>query len=195
MTRKLLGITLGLVGAALCMRVGADDANSKKETPAVLNFKMKSLAGKEIDLAKYRGKVVLIVNVASQCGYTPQYKGLQALHEKYEKDGLVILGFPCNQFGAQEPGTSEEIAQFCKQNYGVTFDMFSKIEVNGDKQCDLYKYLTSKDSDAKFAGAIKWNFEKFLIARDGAVVGRFPSSVAPESDKLAQAISAEIAKK
>jgi glutathione peroxidase len=167
----------------------------KTETPPVLNFKMKSLAGKEVDLSQYRGKVVLIVNVASQCGYTPQYKGLQALHEKRAKDGLVVLGFPCNQFGKQEPGSADEIATFCEKNYGVTFDMFEKVEVNGKEQSELYKFLTSKETDPKFAGPIKWNFEKFLIARDGTVAGRFPSNVAPESEKLTGAIEAELAKK
>src|SRR5215510_827439 len=107
-----------------------------KETPAMLQGKMKSLAGQEVDLSQYKGKVVLIVNVASECGYTPQYKGLQALYNKYGPSGFMVLGFPCNQFGHQEPGTSEQIATFCQKNYGVTFDMFDKVDVNGRNQCE-----------------------------------------------------------
>jgi glutathione peroxidase len=158
----------------------------------MLQGKMKSLAGQEVDLSRYQGKVLLIVNVASECGYTPQYKGLQALHTKYGQSGLAVLGFPCNQFGHQEPGTSEEIAQFCQKYYGVTFDMFAKVDVNGRNQCDLYKHLTAPDAHAKFPGPIQWNFEKFLIARDGTVVARYGSSVAPESKSLVEAIEREL---
>jgi glutathione peroxidase len=158
----------------------------------MLQGKMKSLTGQEVDLAQYQGKVLLIVNVASECGYTPQYKGLQALYNKYGPSGLMVLGFPCNQFGHQEPGSSEQIAQFCQRNYGVTFDMFEKVDVNGRNQCDLYKHLTSPDAHAKYPGPIQWNFEKFLIARDGTVVARFGSSVAPESKSLVEAIEREV---
>jgi glutathione peroxidase len=158
----------------------------------MLQGKMKSLAGQEVDLTQYQGHVVLIVNVASQCGYTPQYKGLQALYDKYRQSGLRVLGFPCNQFGRQEPGTSEQIAQFCQRHYGVTFDMFEKVDVNGKNQCDLYKYLTSPETNPKGAGPIQWNFEKFLMARDGTVMARFGSSVAPESKTLVEAIEREI---
>jgi glutathione peroxidase len=158
----------------------------------MLQGKMKSLAGQEVDLAQYQGKVLLIVNVASECGYTPQYRGLQALYNKYSQSGLMVLGFPCNQFGHQEPGSSQQIAQFCQKNYGVTFDMFDKVDVNGRNQCDLYKHLTSPEAHAKYPGPIQWNFEKFLIARDGTVVARFGSSVAPESKSLVEAIEREI---
>jgi glutathione peroxidase len=158
----------------------------------MLQGKMKSLAGQEVDLSQYQGKVLLIVNVASECGYTPQYKGLQALHTKYSQSGLAVLGFPCNQFGYQEPGTSAQIAQFCQKNYGVAFDMFEKIDVNGRNQCELYKQLTSPDAHATYPGPIQWNFEKFLIARDGSVVARFGSSVAPESKVLVEAIEREL---
>jgi glutathione peroxidase len=154
----------------------------------MLHGKMKSLTGQEVDLSQYHGKVLLIVNVASECGYTPQYKGLQALYDKYGQSGFAVLGFPCNQFGRQEPGTSEQIAQFCQKNYGVTFDMFEKIDVNGKNQCDLYTYLTSSDTNPKGAGPIQWNFEKFLIARDGTVVARFGSGIAPESTSLVEAL-------
>jgi glutathione peroxidase len=156
---------------------------------------MKTLAGTEVDLSQYQGKPILIVNVASRCGYTPQYKGLQALHDKYAKDGLVVLGVPSNDFGKQEPGTSEEIAEFCEKNYGVKFDMLEKVVVKGPDKVPLYKYLTAKETDPKFAGEIKWNFTKFLISRDGAIVARFEPGVKPESEKLTKAIEAELSKK
>ena len=158
----------------------------------MLHGKMKSLAGQEVDLTRYQGTVLLIVNVASECGYTPQYQGLQALYDQYGQDGFVVLGFPCNQFGRQEPGTSEQIARFCQKNYGVTFDMFEKVDVNGKNQCDLYRYLTSPATNAKYAGPIQWNFEKFLVARDGTVMARFGSAIAPESKALVEAIEREL---
>jgi glutathione peroxidase len=145
-----------------------------------------------VDLSQYQGKVVLIVNVASECGFTPQYKGLQALHAKYKDEGLAILGFPCNQFGAQEPGTSEEIASFCEENYGVDFDMFEKIDVNGKAAAPLYQYLTSAEAVGADAGPVKWNFEKFLIGRDGKVVKRYRSFTTPEA--LDDPVKAELAK-
>jgi glutathione peroxidase len=166
-----------------------------KRVPDALNFTVNSLDGKPVNLSKYQGKVVLMVNTASKCGYTPQYKSLQALHEKYKDKGLAILGFPSNDFGQQEPGTDEEIATFCEKNYGVTFDMFSKVVVKGDKQCPLYKHLTSTDTNPKHAGEIKWNFEKFLINRKGEIVNRFNSKVTPDSDEMIKAIEAELAAK
>jgi len=162
--------------------------------PPVLNFTMKSLAGKDVNLAQYLGKVVLIVNTASKCGNTPQYTPLEALNEKYGAQGLVVLGFPCNQFKSQEPGTDEEISAFCTIKYGVKFDMFSKIDVNGPTQCPLYKFLTSPETDKPFAGPITWNFEKFLIARDGTVVARFKPKTKPDSSEVVSAIEAELAK-
>ena len=153
--------------------------------PAALNFKMNSLDGKPVDLSKYQGRVVLMVNVASECGFTPQYAGLEDLHKKYAAKGLSILGFPANDFGAQEPGSDKEIAQFCKQNYGVEFDMFSKIVVKGTGQAPLYKYLTTHP---KFRGDVAWNFEKFLIGRNGEVLGRFKSEVEPLSKEMLGAI-------
>jgi glutathione peroxidase len=146
---------------------------------------MNSLSGQAIDLSKYQGRVVLMVNVASQCGYTPQYEGLEELHKKYATKGLAVLGFPSNDFGAQEPGTNAEIAQFCKQNYGVEFDMFSKIVVKGQGQAPLYRYLTNHP---KFRGDVAWNFEKFLIGRNGEVIGRFKSEVEPLSREMVSAI-------
>src|SRR5213080_100997 len=160
--------------------------------PAALNFTMKSIDGKPVDLSRYQGRVVLMVNVASQCGYTPQYAGLEELHKKYAANGLSILGFPSNDFGAQEPGSDAEIAQFCKQNYGVEFDMFSKIVVRGPGQAPLYKYLTTHP---KFSGQVDWNFEKFLIARNGDVIARFKSEVEPASKQMVSAIENALAAK
>jgi len=154
---------------------------------------MQSLAGEDVDLTQYQGQVLLIVNVASECGYTPQYRGLQALYSKYAPDGFAVLGFPCNQFGQQEPGSADQIATFCQRRYGVTFPMFEKVAVNGPNQCGLYKHLTSKDTNPQSAGPIQWNFEKFLLARDGKIVRRFPSHVAPESQALVEAIERELA--
>ena len=160
----------------------------------MLQFKMRSLAGEDVDLAQYQGTVLLIVNVASECGYTPQYKGLQALYARYAQAGFVVLGFPCNQFGRQEPGTADQIAAFCSRQYSVTFPMFEKVDVNGPNQCGLYKYLVSQATSAPLNGPVQWNFEKFLVARDGQVVTRFRSSVAPASTLLVEAIERELAK-
>jgi len=176
----------------------ADDtpivATKPKAGPA-LAFTMASLGGKSVELGQYQGKVVLVVNVASKCGLTPQYKQIQALYEKYKNDGLVILGFPCDQFGHQEPGTSEEIRQFCTLNYGVSFPLFGKIEVNGDGACPLYKYLTALATKPAGAGKIAWNFEKFLVGRDGQVVARFAPRTKPDAPEVIQAIEAELKKK
>lgn len=169
-------------------------ATMPDDVPAALNFKMKTLAGEEVHLSKYKGKVVLLVNVASKCGLTPQYKELQALHEKYAEQGLAILGFPANEFGKQEPGTDEQIAEFCEVNYGVKFDMFSKIVVKGEGIAPLYAFLTSPQTNEKFAGPITWNFEKFLVSRDGQVVARFSPRVKPSSEQVVKAIEAELAK-
>lgn len=164
------------------------------DVPEFAKIKMKALDGKDIELSKYKGKVVLFVNVASQCGYTPQYKGLQALHAKYGKDGLSVVGVPCNQFGSQEPGSADEIQSFCKANYGVEFDMLAKVDVNGADQCELFKWLTAKETAGEHAGKVKWNFEKFLVGRDGKLVSRFRSGVSPESPELTKAIESALAK-
>jgi glutathione peroxidase len=162
----------------------ATNNNTGGKTMSFHDFTMKDIYGKDKPLADYRGKVVLAVNVASQCGYTPQYEGLEKLHEKYADRGLVVTGFPANDFGAQEPGPDSEIATFCTSKYGVKFPMFSKITVKGAEKNPLYAFLTQ----AAPAGEVKWNFEKFLVGKDGQVVGRFPSSVTPESETLIQAI-------
>jgi glutathione peroxidase len=163
----------------------------KPKVADTLNFTMNSLDGKPVTLSKYQGNVVLMVNVASECGYTPQYEGLQELHKKYAARGLRVLGFPSNDFGAQEPGSNAQIQDFCKKNYGVEFDMFSKITVLGNNKAPLYKTLTSTP---KFSGDVSWNFEKFLIGRDGQVIGRYKSAVEPLSAELTKAIEAALAK-
>jgi glutathione peroxidase len=183
-----------LTVAALGLPLAAAKDEPKKDTPPLLNFTLKSLDGEDVDLSKYQGKVLLIVNVASYCGNTKQYAPLQALHEKYADQGLAILGFPANEFGAQEPGTDAEIATFCKDEYGVTFDMFSKIVVKGEGIHPLYQYLTSEETNPGFAGDIPWNFEKFLVGRDGKVVKRIAHKTSPDSADVVEAIEAELAK-
>ena len=153
--------------------------------------KVKKIDGNEVDLASYKGKVVVIVNVASQCGATPQYAGLQKLYDTYKDKGLVVLGFPANEFGAQEPGSDAEISKFCTSKYNVTFDMFSKVKVKGDGQVPLYKSLTTQ---ANPAGDVKWNFEKFLIGKDGAIAGRFATAVKPDDPAFVKAFEAELNK-
>ena len=160
---------------------------------SIYDFTMKTIDGKEQPLSAYKGKTVLVVNVASKCGFTPQYKGLEALYEKYKARGFVILGFPANDFGWQEPGTDAEIQTFCSTTYGVNFPMFSKISVKGDKIHPLYKYLTESSEPA---GPISWNFNKFLIAPDGRIIGRWGSRTTPEdkelNEKVEEALSSKI---
>jgi glutathione peroxidase len=194
MSRQLLALVIGLTFLTQSTLSAAD--NKSKDVPPVLQFKTKSLEGKDVDLSKYNGKVLLIVNTASRCGYTPQYKGLEALHEKYSKDGLVVLGFPCNQFFAQEPGDAQQIREFCTDKYHVKFDLLEKIEVKkGPHQAPLYKWLTSAEATPSDPGEVKWNFEKFLVGKDGKVVARFRTKVKPESPEVVQAIEAELLKK
>ncbi len=169
--------------------------SKRKPVAKALSFKMKSLEGKDVDLAQYSDKVVLMVNVASQCGLTGQYTQLQDLHSKYADKGLAVLGFPCNQFGGQEPGSAKEISTFCKKNYGVEFDMFSKVEVNGDGACDLYKHLTKLDVKPKGAGNIGWNFEKFLLDRSGKVIARFAPTTSPDDAAVLKTIETALATK
>jgi len=165
------------------------------KVPAALVFKVKDLAGQEVDLSKYKGKVLLVVNTASNCGYTPQYEALEKLHEKYADKGLVVIGFPCNQFLGQEPGSNAEIAEFCKSNYNVQFDMMAKVDVNGKNASDFYKFLTGEASDPKFAGPIKWNFTKFVIGRNGEVVARYEPAMEPASPQVVKRIETELSKK
>jgi len=166
----------------------------KMTEKSVLDFTMKSIDGDDVKLDSYSGKVLLLVNVASKCGYTSQYRGLESVYKKYKEQGLVVMGFPANNFFWQEPGTDEEIKTFCTTKYNVTFPMFAKISVKGSKIHPLYKFLTSKQTNPEFSGAISWNFNKFLVDRAGKVVARFSSKDEPESEKVVQAIEQELKK-
>jgi glutathione peroxidase len=159
----------------------------------VLDFTLNSIDGQPAPLAQYRGKVIMIVNVASKCGYTPQYTGLEALYEKYRDKGFVILGFPANNFGQQEPGTNEEIKTFCSSKYSVKFPMYAKISVKGDDKHPLYQFLTDPQANPTTGGDIKWNFTKFLIGKDGHVLARFEPAVTPESPQVAAAVEKALA--
>jgi glutathione peroxidase len=179
----------GVVAACVATAGGED----KQAGP--LEFKMKSITGQDVDLAEHKGKVVMIVNVASECGLTPQYEQLEAIYEKYKDRGLVVLGFPCNQFGWQEPSSDQEIAQFCTENYKVKFPLFSKIEVNGPGAAPLYKHLAALDTKPQGKGKISWNFEKFVVGRNGEVVARFAPATTPDAPEILAVIEAELAKK
>lgn len=180
-----------IVGGSLL----AGDPKGDQKVTGPLDFKMAGIDGNDVDLGQYKGKVVLLVNVASECGYTPQYKGLQELYQKYGQDGLVVIGVPSNDFGKQEPGTNAQIKDFCKSTYKVSFPLLGKVVVKGDHKVPLYQFLTAKDTNPKYAGEIGWNFEKFLIDRKGQVVGRFKSGVEPMSEPLTSAIKKELAAK
>ena len=158
----------------------------------ISDISVRDINNNEVNLSDYKGKVLLIVNVASKCGYTKQYKGLQEIYDQYNEQGFEILAFPCNQFGGQEPGTNEEIEEFCSVNYGVTFKLFDKIDVNGKNRSPLYERLTNNSAVEK--RDVKWNFEKFLIDKNGNVVKRFLTKVNPTSDAVISAIEAELAK-
>ena len=181
------------VAAVLC-GVSTSWAAEVKKDAGPLQFTMKNIDGKDTDLSQYKGKVVMIVNVASKCGNTPQYKQLEELNKKYGEKGLVILGFPANEFRGQEPGSDADIKEFCTSKYGVSFPMFSKVVVKGDGMCDLYKFLTSKDSNPKAPGDITWNFEKFVVGRDGQVAARFAPKTKPDAAEVVKTIETELAK-
>jgi glutathione peroxidase len=155
---------------------------------SALDFTLNSIDGQPAPLAQYKGKVVMIVNVASLCGFTPQYAGLEALYEKYKDKGFVILGFPANNFGSQEPGTNEEIKTFCSRKYNVSFPMYAKISVKGSDKAPLYQFLTDKQTNPASGGEIQWNFTKFLVGRDGRIAQRFESNVEPQSPEVVAAI-------
>lgn len=159
----------------------------------IYSIEVEDIEGRRTTLDEYRGKVLLIVNVASKCGYTYQYDGLQALYEKYADDGLVILGFPSNDFLGQEPGSNEEIQQFCRVNYGVNFPMFTKLSVKGRHIHPLYRFLTSKSTNPKFSGRITWNFNKFLVSASGEIIDRFGTREEPDSERLIKAIENQLA--
>jgi glutathione peroxidase len=167
-------------------------AAAETDSPGVIDHVVESLSGETVDLASFRGKPMLIVNTASKCGYTPQYEGLQQLYERYGEGGLVVIGFPSNDF-KQEPGTAEEIGNFCRLNYGVTFPMMAKIHVNGEDQAAVYRALTS-ESGEEFRGEVRWNFTKFLVDQEGRVVARFESGVEPLDERVTSAIDALLEK-
>jgi glutathione peroxidase len=179
--------TLALIAALVLGQIAAVHAES------IYDIKLKDIDGKDTTLSAYKGKVLLIVNVASKCGFTKQYTGLETIYQKYKDQGFVVLGFPCNQFGGQEPGSNEEIKQFCSSKFNVTFPLFDKLEVKGEKRHPLYDALVGKDSP--FPGDIKWNFTKFLIGKDGKILKRYESSVTPESPGVTEAIDAAISAK
>ena len=160
---------------------------------SVYDFSMQTIDGKDVSLSAYKGKAVMIVNTASQCGYTPQYKSLEALYQQYKDKGFEILAFPSNDFGGQEPGTNEEIKEFCASKYSVTFPLFDKLHVKGAEQHPLYAELTGKTSP--FPGDVKWNFSKFLVSRDGKILKRFDSKVAPDAPELIAAVEAALSVK
>ncbi len=159
----------------------------------IYDFSAKTIDGKDRTLGAYRGKVALVVNVASECGLTPQYDGLEKLHETYGARGLAVLGFPANEFGAQEPGTDSQIHEFCRTKFGVKFDMFSKVKVKGPGIDPLFQYLTSPETNPGFSGDIKWNFNKFLIGKDGRVLARFEPQVEPTSPEVLAAVEKALA--
>ena len=195
MIRSLLVATIiAVIGTVGYFAVGTRNITTAKEK-SVYDFTMKDIDGKDVKLDAYKGKVALLVNTASKCGYTPQYEGLEKIYEKYKDQGFVILGFPANNFGGQEPGTNAEIKEFCTLKFKTSFPMFAKISVKGEDQHPLYKYLTSSDTDPKFAGEIKWNFNKFLVDKDGQIIARFDSKDTPEGETVTKAIENALAQK
>ena len=189
MLKSMLAL-VPLFAMAAPLALGADD-----KAAGPLQFTVKDIDGKDVDLSQYKGKVVLMVNVASRCGFTKQYTQLEQMYAMYKDRGFVILGFPANDFKQQEPGTNQQIKEFCSSTFKVDFPMFSKIVVKGEGQADLYKYLTGKETDPKFAGDITWNFEKFLIGRDGQLVARYKPAVKPDAPAVVKAIETELEKK
>ena len=176
-----------LLFPALALAVGMSLA-AEAQTKNVLDFSLKSINGQETALSQFRGKVLLLVNTASKCGFTPQFKALEEIYKRYKDQGLVILGFPANNFLWQEPGTDKEIADFCMINYGVSFPMFSKISVRGKNIHPLYKFLVEKETNPGFAGKIAWNFTKFLVDRQGNIVARFEPKTVPDDPQMVAAI-------
>lgn len=194
MTRlKLVGafaasLALAAVAFVALRQPATSNAQSRKAMNSIYDIPLKTIDGKPATLGDYKGKVLLIVNVASQCGYTPQYEGLERIYEQYQSKGLVVLGFPANNFGGQEPGTEAEIKTFCSTRYNVKFPMFAKLSAKGADIHPLYKFLTEKETNPHFAGDITWNFNKFLIDKTGRPIARFDSADKPESAQVTQAI-------
>jgi glutathione peroxidase len=184
---------LGLAAAMAMVAAGVSSLSAATaEKQNVLSFTVKDIEGKDVNLATYKGKVLLILNVASKCGNTPQYDGLEKLYSKYKDKGLVVMGFPANNFGGQEPGTNAQIKQFCESTYHVDFPMFAKVSVKGKDIAPLFAYLTAQECKPISKGDIAWNFEKFLVDRDGNLIGRFANGVQPENAALVEAIEAAL---
>ena len=194
MTKKVGKLVFPVLILAMALSVQVSTWAAQNETPqketerdsemGIYDFEVESITGEMIKLKEYEGKVILIVNVASRCGFTPQYTGLQEIYTKYKDKGFVVLGFPANNFLKQEPGTNQEILEFCSMKFHVTFPMFAKISVKGEDIHPLYKYLTSEETDPEFSGDITWNFNKFLINKEGKISARFGSRDKPESEKI-----------
>jgi glutathione peroxidase len=195
---SILSIALFIGGLITAYGFGFVSASTPFAAPkakSVLDFTVKNIDGKDVKLKTYKGNVLLIVNTASKCGYTPQYEGLQAIYDEYKSQGFAVLGFPANNFGGQEPGTESEIKEFCESKYKVKFPMFAKVSVKGADQDELFKFLTSKETNPNFAGDISWNFNKFLVNRKGEIVARFSSKDTPQSEVIKQAIEKELKSK
>jgi glutathione peroxidase len=192
----LFVVALGLASSALFAAdskpAGGADAQQAK---SVLDFKLNDIDGKPVDLSKYKGKVLLIVNTASKCGHTPQYASLEKIYDQYKQQGFEVLAFPANEFRAQEPGTNAEIKEFCSSKYDVSFPLFSKIVVKGEGMHPLYQFITSSEKNPQTGGEIKWNFTKFLVDREGKIVQRFEPAVKPDDAKVTAAIETALAKK
>jgi glutathione peroxidase len=189
----VFAVVLGLCHAAVSGAADRPEGEGGAVVASVHDFTVKGIDGDDVALDRYKGKVLLIVNVASKCGFTRQYEGLQALYERYEDRGFLVLGFPANDFGRQEPGTNAEIRQFCTLNYGVTFPMFAKIAVKGADQHPLYAFLTDKERNPEHGGRITWNFNKFLVDGNGTLIGRFGSRVKPLDERMVAAVEAALA--
>jgi glutathione peroxidase len=194
----LAALALTAAVSALALSAIAQDKPATApatDRPAALDFKVKDIDGKEVDLVSYKGKVLMILNVASKCGNTPQYTALQAMYTKYKDKGLVVMGFPANNFGGQEPGSELDIKTFCTEEYKVDFPLFSKVSAKGNDIAPLFKYLTAQESKPLSKGDIRWNFEKFLISREGKLVGRFADRTKPDDPTVVSAVEAALAAK
>jgi len=195
-TRSLPFIGLALAAAVYAKEAAKEVVKEPTDKPAKsspLQFTVKDIKGKDVNLGDYKGKVVLMVNVASKCGNTPQYEGLEKMYEKYKDQGLVVVGFPANNFMSQEPGSNEQILEFCSATYHVSFPMMGKVSVKGDDQAPLYKYLTEKETNNEFAGDVEWNFGKFLVDRNGAVIARFSPRTKVETAQVVGAVEKALA--
>ncbi len=196
---RRMALSICVVGGSLCMMHDTVSAEEKAPTTQpmandALSFSVKDIDDHEVDLEQYRGKVVMIVNVASKCGFTKQYAGIEKLYDNYKDKGLVVIGFPANDFNHQEPGSNAQIKEFCESTFQVAFPMMGKISVKGAEKAPLYHYLTEPATAGEFAGEIGWNFTKFVIGKDGKIAARFPSQVTPEDPKLIGAVETALAK-